>query len=163
MANVCLENRNILWNCLENRIFLVEFPQKIEIFRKFAWEKIEFFGPGSTTPRDLKPDWRPWSNELHVRQRPRRDSRNKSSNMIIELRLSDHNYYDIMMERQKCAVVEFRKSNVFNNSWKLVLKLFIVNLWFPTFGRGTLLLLLLHTSTALVAHRLGSIALGLIL
>jgi len=39
------------------KIFFVKLPEKIEIFRKFAWINWKFFHPDPWPP-DFKPDWR---------------------------------------------------------------------------------------------------------
>jgi len=60
------------------------------------------------------------------------------------------------MEQQKCAMAEFRKSNVFNESWNFIeisyWKFFISNIQ----PRHTSTALAAHLSAA--AHRLGSTA-----
>jgi len=51
-SEIARRNQNISEICLKKRNFLVKLPEKIEIFRKFAW-KNRIFLP---RPPDFKPD-----------------------------------------------------------------------------------------------------------
>ena len=90
-------------------------------------------------------DWRirsSWqSNEL--RQRPRRDSRSRASNIITELRLSDH--IIILWWSVEVCRGWIYKMKRFRWQLKTSLTLLVENCWFPTFFRGTPLSLSRHT------------------
>jgi len=85
-----------------------------------------------------KRSWR--SNELT--HEPYRDRPTRSSNIITELRLSDH----IILWWSGWSVPWLNLANwTFSMKLKTSMKLPIENFWFPTFGRSPLLLLSRHT------------------